>query len=83
LVSQKLLNIAHQSFSHHSIQLATSAIPTDKFYKPSGTLLLANGDLIGRIKDKGSDYMGWWSWMKFVGKNQRLITIILAYQVCA
>jgi hypothetical protein len=41
------------------------------------------GDLVGRIKEHGSDSLGHWSWIKLVGKNQKLITVILAYQVCS
>jgi hypothetical protein len=60
----------------------TSSIPANKFYKPGGTLILAQGDVVGRIKEKGSDSLGRWSWIKLVGRNQCLITLILAYQVC-
>ena len=73
---------AKQTFSHHAIQTATSSIPADKFYKPGGTFLMAQGDITGRIKEKGSDHMGRWSWIKFIGRNKRIITVISAYQVC-
>jgi hypothetical protein len=38
--------------------MSTSSVKTDKFYKPGGTLLLAQGDMIGRIKDKGNNTLG-------------------------
>jgi len=78
-----LQDIARQSFQHHSIQTATSSTLAAKFYKPGGTMLLAQGDLVGRIKDRGSNPLGRWSWMKLVGKNNRLILVISACQVCA
>jgi hypothetical protein len=82
LIRQKLQDIARKSFEHFALQTATSSIPADKFYKPGGTLILAQGDVVGRIKEKGSDSLGRWSWIKLVGRNQRLITMISAYQVC-
>lgn len=54
-VRQSLQNIARQSFTHHSLQTATSSTKADRFYKPGGTLILAQGDMVGRIKDRGSD----------------------------
>ena len=68
-VRQSLQDIARRSFTHHCIQTATSGILAEKYYKPGGTLLLAQGDLVGRIKDRGSDPLGRWSWMKLVGRN--------------
>jgi hypothetical protein len=64
-------------------QTSTSTISAEKFYKPGGTMIMAQGDLVGRITERGSDSMGRWSWIKLVGKNQRLVTLISAYQVCA
>jgi hypothetical protein len=81
-VRQSLQDIAQKSFQHHCIQTATSTTTADKFYKPGGTLIMTQGDLVGRIKDRGSDQMGRWTWIKLVGKNQRLVTVISAYQVC-
>jgi hypothetical protein len=42
-------------------------------------MLLAQGDMIGRIKDRGSDNLGRWTWMNLVGKDKKLLTIISAY----
>jgi hypothetical protein len=81
-VRQLLQQTAHKAFPHHVIQTSTSTIPADKFYKPGGTMLLAQGDIVGRIKERGSDSMGRWSWLKLIGRNKRLITVISAYQVC-
>jgi hypothetical protein len=46
-------------------------------------LILAQGNVVGRVKEKGSDQLGRWSWIKLLGRNKRLITLISAYQVCA
>ena len=48
-VRKKLQDTARRSFSHYSLESATSSIPAAKFYKPGGTLLLAQGDIVGRI----------------------------------
>ena len=82
-VQKSLHDIARRSFQHYNLQTATSTILAKNLYKPGGTLLMAQGDLVGRIKERGSDSLGRWSWMTMVGKNQRMITIISAYQVCA
>jgi hypothetical protein len=44
--------------------------------------MAAQGNMVGRVKDRQSNSMGRWSWMKLVRRNQRLITIISAYQAC-
>jgi hypothetical protein len=45
-------------------------------------MIMAQGDLDGQVKDQGNDPLGRWSWMKLVGRNKRIITLISAYQVC-
>ena len=81
-VRQLLQGMAKKSFQHHHLQLATSSVPAHKFYKPGGTMLLAQGNTVGRIKERGSDTLGRWSWIKLLSRNKGLITIISAYQVC-
>lgn len=44
---------------------------------------MAQGDIVGCIKARGSDSLGRWSWVRLVDKNQKLITVISAYQVCS
>jgi hypothetical protein len=82
-VRKCLQDTARKTFKQHSLQLATSSIPAEKFYKPGGTMIMAQGDIVGRIKERGSDPLGRWTWIKLVGKDQKLITLISAYQVCA
>ena len=45
-------------------------------------MILAQGDVVGRKNEKGSDSLGRWTWIKLVGCNQKIITLISAYQVC-
>ncbi len=48
-VRQLLEKNAQRTFPHHVLQTSTSSIPANKFYKPGGTMLLAQGDVVGRI----------------------------------
>ena len=57
-IRQLLQQTAQKGFPHHVMQTSTSTIPADKFYKPGGTMLLAQGDVVGRIKERGSDLDG-------------------------
>jgi hypothetical protein len=82
IIRQSLQDIAHKLFENHCIQTATSSTVADKFYKPGGTMIMAHGNLVGQVTDRGSNSLSRWSWLKLVGKKQRLITIISAYQVC-
>jgi hypothetical protein len=47
VVCQILQTPARKSFHHHCLQTVTSSILVDKFYKPGGTMLLAQGDIVG------------------------------------
>jgi hypothetical protein len=47
-VRQALQDTARKTFPHHCIQTSSSTIPADKFYKPGGTMIMAQGDLVGR-----------------------------------
>jgi hypothetical protein len=81
-VRQLLQDAARQTFPQQLLHSSTSSIPADKFYKPGGTMLLAQGDIVGRVKERGSDSLGRWTWLKLIGRNNRLITVISAHQVC-
>jgi hypothetical protein len=81
-VRQCLQYTARKGFQHHCIQTATSSTLATKFYKSGGTMIMAQGDIVGWIKDRGSDSLGRWSWIKLVGQNNCLFTLISAYQVC-
>ena len=49
----------------------TESIPSTKEgYQPGGTLLEFRGNKLVRIVCKGSDTMGWYSWLKSQGKEK-------------
>ena len=52
-------------------------------YKPGGTLTGINSKLIRRVHSQGDDPIGRWSCIALQGSQQRKITIITAYRVCA
>eukprot|EP00957_Ditylum_brightwellii_P039657 3000323-Ditylum_brightwellii.AAC.1 len=81
---QELCNNANQ----HEIEylgrpeMSSSPIPVKYFYKPGGTLCLAQGNINSRKVDQGCDQYGHWSCMKFSAAGHKIITIITAYQSC-
>ena len=50
--------------------------------KMGGTASILHGILSPRIKDRGSDEGGRWSWFEITGKQKRVLCIISAYRVC-
>ena len=81
-VSHEIHDSLRANFEHYGCVSSTSSIPSENIFKPGGTFAMAHGDVVGRIKDKGSDPYGRWSYMKFIGSGNKLITFISAYQVC-
>jgi hypothetical protein len=79
-VRQALQTIARKLFQHHCLQTATSSTKADKFYKPGGTLLLAQGDTVGRIKERGSDSLGRWAWMRLIGRDLGLSSMCASHK---
>ena len=65
------------------IQTSTSPELFPTRYKPGGTLTGINSKLVGRVHSQGADPIGRWSWITLQGSQQRKITIITAYRVCA
>eukprot|EP00957_Ditylum_brightwellii_P061353 4656694-Ditylum_brightwellii.AAC.2 len=62
--------------------LANSTIPTTNDYKPGGTMNIVQGDIVGQMIESGQDKIGWWVYTKLAAKNNMIITIIMAYQLC-
>eukprot|EP00957_Ditylum_brightwellii_P185241 14105823-Ditylum_brightwellii.AAC.1 len=62
--------------------MASSTIPTTNDYKPGSTMNIVQGDLVGQIIESGQDEMGQWVYTKLAAKNDKIITIIMAYQPC-
>jgi hypothetical protein len=52
-------------------------------YKLGGTMMLRTGDVLARLLSSGNDEMGRWSFQKFAGRHNRVVTIVVAYQTGA
>jgi hypothetical protein len=80
--------ICHESVRRHfrasRLAMASSSIPSTSRtnFKPGGTMLLSQGKITGRIITSGVDPMGRWSFTKYAGTHNKIITVIVAYQVC-
>ena len=72
----------HRNFHHYSMAASSSSIPAATLFKPGGTLSMVHNDLVGRVKSKGADPLGRWSYLKLQGKSNKIVTFITAYQVC-
>jgi len=68
--------------SRSKLTVSDTPIQTKGTYKPGGTMLLSQGSILGRLVDSGKDEMGRWSYQKFAGRNNIIVTVIAAYQVC-
>ena len=81
-VRRAFANSARKNLNQHIIELGSSNSKAEKTYKPGGTAVFAQGDVVGRMLNHGSDPYGRWSYVTLKGMNGRCITIISAYQVC-
>jgi hypothetical protein len=73
---------AKRTFHHVCVDTSTSPIRTESRYKPGGTMSMALGNLVGRIIEKGGDYLGRWSFIRYAGIGHRSVMVVSAYQVC-
>jgi len=65
------------------IATSTSAEKTKEWYKPGGTLALAMNHWTSREVKKGTDmYLGRWSFIEFVGKQDKRLIVMSGYRVC-
>ena len=55
---------------------------TETPYKPGGTLSLVQGNMRGRVTDKGKDSMGRWVYERLRGKKGKSVFVITVYQAC-
>eukprot|EP00957_Ditylum_brightwellii_P178585 13603550-Ditylum_brightwellii.AAC.1 len=51
-------------------------------FKPGGTVSLMQGDMVGCTIECGSNEYGRWVYSKLAAKDERVITVIVAYQPC-
>lgn len=64
-VKSTIKNLTKVTFSHLSLQISSLAIPAKYFYKPGGTMFLAQGNINSRKIAQGCNQYGCWSYMKF------------------
>ncbi len=78
-----ILSQAKRTTPHVAMSTSTSTEETDNWYKPGGTLVLALNQCTSRIIARGADTpLGRWSYLEFVGKANKRLIIVSAYQVC-
>jgi hypothetical protein len=71
-----------RTFHHVCVDTATSSIRTESCYKPGGTMSMAMGNIVGRILERGGDFLGRWSFIRYGGTGTRTVMVVSAYQVC-
>jgi exonuclease III len=69
-------------YSHSKLVMSSSSIPSVHDFKPGGTFTIAQGNIVSRIVNSGTDALGRWSYIELAGKQHRNVVIITAYQVC-
>jgi len=80
---QQLVTQCRRSSPQIKIATATSKEKSSDWYKPGGTLLLALNQWTSRVVKYGNDqHLGRWSYLKFVGKNEKRLIILSGYRVC-
>jgi len=68
---------------HIKIATSTSQEPAADWYKPGGTMLLTLDPWTSRVIDRGTDStLGRWSYMEFVGKQNKRVIVVSGYRVC-
>lgn len=53
-------------------------------YKPGRTTTIVTNNRISRVIDRGEDpfHLGRWSYVTLTGKQNKIITLIMAFRVC-
>jgi hypothetical protein len=62
--------------------MASRTVTAPNNYQPGGVLSIMHGHMIGRIKSRGNDELGRWTYVKLLGRSDKVITLISAYQGC-
>jgi hypothetical protein len=60
----------------------TSQVIVEGDYKPGGTALITFGKTAGRVKERGSDPLGRWTYQILDGKGNKEVLIMNVYQCC-
>ena len=61
---------------------STSDVTWGSEYKPGGSAVISRGSAATRVKDRGYDSLGRWSWQLLNGEGSKEILIISVYQCC-
>jgi hypothetical protein len=76
-------NIAARQIHHkYKLEIGSSDTRTVTTYKAGDTVLIAQGNITGRVRAHDSDPHGRWSYMTLNGTAGAITMIISAYQVC-
>eukprot|EP00957_Ditylum_brightwellii_P074506 5661077-Ditylum_brightwellii.AAC.1 len=59
-VTKLLNNVSRKIFTHCQLNSASSCIPVKEYYKSGDTISMIQGNLTGRIIEKGADKYGRW-----------------------
>ena len=65
-----------------SLTIGGTTTKMETRYKPGGTLMVARGNVRGRIMERGSDKLGRWTYMRIRGKQGKSLWVLTVYQVC-
>eukprot|EP00957_Ditylum_brightwellii_P066917 5078772-Ditylum_brightwellii.AAC.1 len=69
-------------FTHRKVTLASSCILVRNYFKPGGTMILIQVDIVGHVIESGSNEYGRWVYSKLAAKDKRVFTAITAYKQC-
>lgn len=71
---KKFMDVIRQEDKYAQVSIANNTHETFQgSWKPGGTITGVTGKWAGRVRHKGQDDMGRWSWIDLQGKNQSMI----------
>eukprot|EP00957_Ditylum_brightwellii_P211746 15366554-Ditylum_brightwellii.AAC.1 len=59
--------------------MSSSSIPVDNFYKSGSAMSITQGNLVCENIEQGSDAYGRWVYTTFTGREDHIITVVIAY----
>eukprot|EP00957_Ditylum_brightwellii_P109448 8347762-Ditylum_brightwellii.AAC.1 len=81
-VQKRITEETKKRINQISVQLTSSNIPMENFYKPDGVLSICQGDFLSQKITESKDSMGRWVYSKFAASDKGVITVVTAYQPC-
>ena len=80
-VREKIRTAFYSHYQHrYRLHYGSDPIKPTSNRHQGGCLAATVGSTLSRLVDKGSDYLGRWSWLRFVRSDGRFITYVVAYQ---